>query len=200
MAGIEQNNGASKQIRSLLFVLLLGVMSAGALAGFFLYSYGPTGIYQLKNIMISPDVLGTLTYPDHNPGSNKSSRYALDKIMFSYWESSSRQWKKTAVSLDAYQSFYHRFANATSLPVASEDVISSFQRQPPATLTLDVSASIEGNKMMSKKFQGVDFASGGDFFRVELHEQAAGSNWAYFFSPGIYREALSIFASKEETK
>ena len=192
----ERREIIHKQIRNLLMVLSLGIGSALALAGFLLYVYGPTGVYSVKNVMVSPSLVGGLTYADQNPSSGKISRYTFEKIEFSYWQADKRQWSKRQISLDSYQRFYEAYAHENSLPIVGEEVIREFQQIPPAKIVVYVRLAGDDPKAALKAFQEVQFANEGDFYRVELHEQDAASSWAYFHHPRIYQEVLALFANK----
>ena len=61
---------------------------------------------------------------------------------------------------------------------------------------LTVRSSSDDPKTATKIFQEVQFANEGDFYRVELHEQNAAHNWAYFYHPNVYKQAMSIFAGE----
>ena len=52
---------ASRQIRNLLLTLGGGVLVAFLVVGSLLYIYSPTGAYKVKNILLAPSVLDSLS-------------------------------------------------------------------------------------------------------------------------------------------
>jgi hypothetical protein len=194
---VDKSEPVYKQIRNLIIVLLLGISSAGILTGFFLYYYGPSGTYLLKNVMVSPDMINGPSFDDRNPATGKVTKFVFSQIVFSYWDQGQRKWHRSFVSVDDYRLFYDKFADMKSLE-ADTAAVSTFLSSPPAKLTLHARLSDKDANKTEKAFQEVQFSYEGNLFRVELHTQATGHEWAYFYHPHIYQEVLSLFENFRE--
>lgn len=197
MASSEQNESAKKQIRNLLLVIFSGAFCAFLAAAIGLYFYGPGGRYLVKNTLLSPSILETLSYNDLNTKTGNKSRFVFDKIEFSYYETDKKHWQKVRVSPNVYQRFYQSVINEKSLIDVPENVISQFTKANPSSLVLTVrTESNAAWQELIRVFQEIQFANDGDYFRIELREQnSPESKWAYFYHPHIYREVLNLFIS-----
>lgn len=192
--GKEQPGQAFKQIKNLLMVLVLGIASAGTFAAILLYLYGPTGAYTLGNLIVAPTEIEGQGVNKNTP--EPSTRFIFDKIEFSYWSPQTRQWTTRPISLEDYGRFYDSYASDKSERATTEPTIAEFNQAPPLKLTLTGRFLTAGSGLPSKIFQEIQFASEGDFYRVELNEQKAGTQWAYFYHPRTYLEIMSLFAKE----
>jgi hypothetical protein len=176
-----------KQIRNLLIVLASGVLGAAALVGFMLYSYGPSGSYQISHVLLKPELIFKLSFSGIDPRSNRNAHFLFDRLEFSSYNESTRTIKKWTITPEAYAKFYALVANEKSLATVDESLLNRFNH--PARLILYVKTE----NSSAKPFQEIDFENGGDYFRVELHEASAQTRWAYFYSPSITRHVLQLF-------
>lgn len=192
----EKRGPVYTQIRNLLAVLTLGIGCAVVLAGLFLFYYGPTGIYVLKNVMVSPHLMDGLSYADQNPTTGKVTRYTFEKVEFSYWLEEKRLWVKQPLSLESYNHIYDTLSNDKSLADVSDVVVQQFQKAPPAKIMVYVKQAGDAGGASLNLFQEVQFAEAGDHYRVELHEQQSLGNWAYFYHPQVYQKVMSAFTSQ----
>lgn len=189
---VEYRESAYRQIRNLLITLTLGVALAVALSLFFLYYYSPSGSYRLKNVLLAPSSVESLSFSAKNRNTREIEGPSFEKMTFLYWQPSERQWRQAPVSLNSYREFYERLGDETSLADITPAMINEFQQQPMAKLIISLKQS-EGEKSISRVFQEIHFAAKSDLFRVELREDQAAHSWAYFTHPRIYNEAMAIF-------
>lgn len=194
MAKQHLDKSEKNQIRNLLAVLVFAVFSGFLLLGFFIYNYGPTGRYPVKDALLAPDLIATLDYNDTNPKTGGMSRFLFDGIEFSYFdEEKNRQTKP--INLEMYQQFYQVISNDKSLLEVPEEVIRSFNKGF-AKLKINVRTESHAEwQNVSKEFQEVHLLTNGDYYRIQLHEQpqASSSQWVYYFHPEIYKSSLNIF-------
>lgn len=191
---LNQSETVKQQIRSLLAVLALGVFCALTISFFFLYTYGPSGVYIVKNVMLSPSFIEKISF-DSQTVSGKSERLHYDKTEFFYWQPEKMIWIKKPVTLEAYQKFFTQHEDEKSIAV-SDKILASFQTPPAAKL---ISTVVNDDQSApSKIFQEVHFAQSGGFYRVELIEQNSEISWAYFYSPNIYQSVQETFSGAKE--
>lgn len=179
-------------------MLICGVASAGVVAGLYLHKYSPTGVYQLKNILLSPETVRDINFLDKNPLTGKNSRYTFDKIEFSYWEQKLKQRITTRVEQEAYEKLFIQLSGDLSLGHVSKEIVGQFQRSQDAILSLSVKLLSENSDTPLKAFQEVEFATSGDYYRVEVHEQNRQEVWQYFHHPDILKLVISILTVKKE--
>ena len=167
------------------------VIGSGALFGLLavlllLYMYNPTGQYRVSQALLSPDTLKELSYSGRNLRTGGSSRFVLDSIRLTYLDESSGQWKQVEVEPLVYRALYHRMKNDLSLLSVPEEVEEIFQAASVATLTIEVKTESPAKwQAVHEPFQRLQFASDGTHYRIELHEDEPGTNWAYFSHPGL---------------
>lgn len=176
------NASQRSQIRNLLTVLAAAVIAAGAISGWMLYHYNPSGIYYAQNVLLAPQLLG------QTPIAKKGG-IAFQGIEYIYPEGGSEQ--KINLSKNLYQAFYDTIAAEKSLDPVSDDVIAKFGKGklPRLVLKIQKNGSLED-------FQEVHFAPQGDFYRVQLRMEGSEGNWAYFYHPGITPEVAKLFTSR----
>ncbi|MCE5317698.1 MAG: hypothetical protein LLG04_10150 [Parachlamydia sp.] len=191
---IEMRPSKRKEIRNLVLVISGGVACAMAIALFMLYFYSPTGRYYAKNVLLSPQIVSQISYPEKNPKTGITVRYLFDSFVFAFYDPAKKEWSRANVKPDVYREFYDAIAEDLSIEPVSEELRQLFRQSPPTTLTVKMR---HGNGSEEKvSFQQVDFAEGQDYYRVQLREQASGNvseGWAYFFHPGIERYARALF-------
>jgi len=183
-----------KQIRNLLIVLVSGIACAAIMAGIMLHYYGVSGRYLIENVLLDPGMLSKLSYDEANAQSKVFSHYTFDHIEYSYWSPKEKKWKNIPVSPEQYRKFYDSIKNEKSVADVSDDVDSRFGGSTTSTLTIFVKAQ-EGSSgsAVPKAFQTLQFAGDGEYYRVELREQAEIAGWAYFHRTGIGKDAYSTF-------
>lgn len=195
--GPNQQETAKQQIGKLLTIIISAIAFACVFAVFMVYFYGPTGRYYVKNALISPELVEDLSYNDKNTKTGGTSLFTFEDMVFSYYDKNSQQWQKLSIDQASYAKLYQKISDEKSLTEVSEDILSVFNRTPPASLVISVSTESQASwQKMSKNFQEVQFANQGDYFRIQLHEQNSTDAWVYFFYPKIYDEALKILTKK----
>jgi hypothetical protein len=179
-----------KEIRNLLLVIGSGVGCALALALMMLYFYNPTGRYLAKNLLLSPQIMSQIAYPETNAQTGEIARYIFDGFEFAYYEPVKKEWLSASVGREAYTEFYNAVSEDLSILPISEEMQELFKQGTISSLRVHMREERAKGRI---RFQEVDFAAGGDFYRVHLRQQASEEAWAYFFHPGIERYARAVF-------
>lgn len=194
MNNIEKED-TRRQIRNLLTVIGSGIFAAFLITAFFIWNYGPSGRYEILTTLLAPHLLHELDYNDTNPKTGGFDRFIFDRIIFSYISPNDKSWRKTTVSESEYAQFYEMIKNDKSVLNPPDEVTADFMREPIAELAFIVKTeSPAAWQAVEKTFQEVQFAKNDNYFRIELHEQNPGEHWAYFYHPGIVKEAFRLFA------
>ncbi len=172
------------RIGALLAVIASAITCAFLAAVFMVVYYGPSGTYQLKNVLLSPELADTLN----------ESPIIFERLEFSHWDASRKQSKMQEVNLSQYKKFFELVQRDQSLETTFPEVAEAFYRSHPASLTLFVRTAANPHALI-KPFQIVQFAEGKDYFRVELHVETVNENsrWAYFYHADIENQVKDIF-------
>lgn len=189
-------NSTKKRVRNLIYVIGSGILFAVAITAFMLYKYNPSGRYLLSNTLLSPETIPQMSYNAYDPKTNGTSRFVFDKIEFSYFDFKNNQWISRTDSIINYGKFYQLVRSEKSVLNPSKEIIALFNQKPPATITLKVHTESPAQwQATTKNFQEVQFANEGDYFRIQLHDQSAHTQWVYFYYPHIYYEIMQLFNS-----
>jgi hypothetical protein len=174
---------AKIQIRNLLIVIGSGVIFAMALAAFMLGAYSPSGRYSAQNVLLAPETAKIMKYEG----------LVFDRVEYSIWDAKSKVWTKQEVSLPLYQEFYALVKSDESIQELPVEVKQLFDRNP-ATLTLYVRSDVKQSRGQGHSFQVLQFANGGDYYRVELRTGGANEEqqWAYFHHVGLADRFLTL--------
>lgn len=192
--GDKDKISANKEIRNLIFLIGSAVGFAVLAAVGLVWYYGPSGLYEAKHTLLSPDFFQELKYSDSNPETGGSSVFVFDTISFIYYDNDLKRWDKVEVSKEKYRQFYQLISGDVSEENVSPQLIDRFTVAYPATLELRVKVKNgSGADGTIKTFQEVVFINEGDDYRVELHESTIEKKWAYFHHPSIYQKAMNIF-------
>jgi hypothetical protein len=181
---VESNKTAAKQILNIVIVLALGVGCAFVLAMGTLYYFGPTGSYKAGNALLSLDV------------SSQLSDYEA-KVEFLYYEDKTKEWRRVKVDKENYQKFYHFIAEESSIVPIPEHIIAMFNNSNPAILTVFMKKEGENQQEEDARFQEVQILRFDDFYRIQIHDEHEGQNWAYFFHENIYDESKQLLLSED---
>ncbi|MBA3957758.1 MAG: hypothetical protein H0X51_05115 [Parachlamydiaceae bacterium] len=188
------NHSAKNQIRNLILVIFSAICGAFILSGVLLYQYGPSGRYMVRNALLSPDLLTTLSYNDTNIKTGGLSRFVYDGMVLSLPDSKSKQTREIQIDPAHYQLLYQQISSDTSLGTVPDSISTLFSKETPATLTIKVRTESHAEwQDESKAFQKLQFATEGNFYRIELHEEKSPDQWIYFNHPDIYQKALKVF-------
>lgn len=182
------------QVKELLLLMFFSLAAAFGVTFFFIYTYGPTGQYLVETTLLEPKLLTQLNYNDYNKITNAQDRFVFDHLTFSYYDQKSQVWKNVPATEMQYSQFYEKVAGQKSLSSIPEETVRKFAESNPAKLSIYVrTESPAAWQKETKLFQEVQFVE--NYFRVELHEQEPGTNWAYFYYPRIYEDAVKLFFS-----
>lgn len=190
---IEMRPSKRKEIRNLVLVISGGVACAMAIALFMLYFYSPSGRYYAKNVLLAPEIVNQISYPEKNPKTGVVVRYSFDSFAFASYDPDKKEWRRSNVKPDVYREFYDAVSEDLSIEPITDELRQLFRQSHPTTFTVKMQQG-SGNEKVT--FQEVDFAPGQDYYRVQLRSQASGDvseGWAYFFHPGIERYARALF-------
>lgn len=174
---LDAMNEQRKQIFQLLAVILSAIGAAVVLAAVMLMSYGPSGRYVARNLLLSPEMLGQLDYRD---GTN---RYSFSHIESSFFREG--KWNKGQIDLETYGKVYALLGADRSISGERREL---FNREK--LLTLSVIVKQKGGE--DTPFQETDFAKNN--YRVELVEEKGG--YAYFDRDNIQEEIFQILGNE----
>lgn len=163
------------QIRNFLLVIGSSVGFAVIVVLVTLYYYGPTGRYLTRNVLLAPEVTGSMVFMDFNPQTGGMSRFVFDRIEFVTD-------RTIPVNMDSYREIFRLIGNDRSLRDVPDDVINLFNHENPSRLILTIRTPDQG---AVKIFQEVHFAKIGDYYRIELHVEKGEGDWAYFYHSKI---------------
>src|ERR1700733_331397 len=107
------NVRAQSDLKRFLLVFLGAICGGFVLTALMLYYYSPSGQYQVKNVLLSPETLQALSYPETDKGMKAT--YVFDRISFSYYDTSQKSWQNVPVSLSQYRSFYSLISSDKSI-------------------------------------------------------------------------------------
>lgn len=187
-----------KEIRNLLGVMGAAILSAAMITAGFLYYYGPTGRYQIENVLLKPELLSTLDYNDINPKIGQMDRYVFDEVLYQEWESDKRAWKNIVIPTAAYANFYKEIYADDSVASPSAELQALFTQTPPSKLVIKVETESQSPwQKNAKDFLQVEFVE--NYYRVELHQELDKSErrepWVYFYHPQIASRVQRLFNS-----
>ncbi len=190
---VVRNETAFSQIFKLLSVIFFGVFGAMLLAWGMIHYYGASGSFNLRQVLLSPDVVSKLSYPEINRATGRKEGYHFERVEFLYFNDASREWKRKQLDLQTYHELFDQIVDDKSVTLISEELQTSFQRENPAILSIVMIKDKEaGEAEKAMVFQEVQIASTGDFYRVQLREEGGDVRWAYFYHPGLYYKILQI--------
>jgi hypothetical protein len=189
---------AKKQIRNLLTLIAASISSAVIIAFGVAYYYGPSGLYQAKNITFPPDFFSDLKYYASGPKGKQSSAFIFDAIIFSYFDEGKKEWENISLTLDQYKQIYNLFYNDESVETVTEEVKEQFTTNYFVSIYLRVriDTSLESEASV-KTFQEINIVNHGDYYRIEVHEEGSQNNWVYFYHPSIYDEVMKVVFKKD---
>lgn len=179
----NQTPSVRKQIRNLLFVLFAGVAFALMAILFALYNYNPVGNYYVKNSLISPEVISTLSRMGEK---DRQSKLFFEKIEYAHQDFESKKWTTMPLDPATYSRFYQTISDDKSMDQVPDEVKASFNELPLSTLTITLDGA-------EKILQEVQFLYKGDFYRIQIRESKNQAEWIYFYHPHIYNKAYSLF-------
>lgn len=190
------DSSKSKQIRVLLGVLGAGLVAGVIIALSMLYYYNPTGSYLAKNVLLDPENAYSLRFIEPGPKGKSLGRYTFEGVYFSYFDPIQKITKSIAVPREKYAAFYQKIAHEESIVDPSYEIQSQFNQPHQGVLAVKVrSVGEDSSKGIEITFSEIDIVNAGDYYRIRLRQSGPGSEWAYFYHPGIYQEALNIFST-----
>lgn len=178
----EQRHSARHDIRNIILVLASAMAFGVIFCLYMIYTYGPSGRYNISNALLDPIVAQEMHYQD------ASNRFALSGFQFSYFDRAQKRLIRVPVDLKAYAEFYQFIADEKSLHEVTPSMTALFDQPDVATLVILVHG---GNE--ERVFQSLQLVPGRDLFRIQLHQQDKDIQWVYFSHPGVYEKAIGLF-------
>lgn len=178
-----------------LFIIMSSSLLLGILIVYFMATnFGPSGLYQLDHVLLSPENISQMSYMERNSSTGKSQRMILHDIQYFHPSKDGRFWSKSSVGNLQYSNFYKLISNLTSVAGDSEELIRPFSQPGMTNLSIVVKPDVVILKPGDYRvFQEVQFAGDGNHFRVQLHTDDPGQvDWVYFTKEGIGKEADSV--------
>lgn len=154
-----------------------GLAAAFLITWFFISNYGPTGSYVLENVLVSPEVLKQLNYNDWNEKISEQDRFIFDKIMY----------KGKEIDLESYRKIYQLLKKDIS-----QSDVGGFSEDSNHLVIYVKTESPSVWQFISKPFQQVQFAKGGNGYRVLLHEDNQGPHWVEFFHEKVREKVEQV--------
>ncbi|WP_068466404.1 hypothetical protein [Candidatus Protochlamydia phocaeensis] len=191
---MEIRTGAKKELKRILFLLSAAIICAGLLTVFMLYFYGPTGRYLAGNSILTPLTLSQINLRDKHPQTGQNVRFIFDKNEFSYFDRKLGKRHQLVIPSDEYEQFYHLVSSDKSLENVTAEIERAFNSAHPTLLTTNLRIDVSGFAPGSKIVQIIQFAEN-DYFRVQLHGDGQGMEWAYFYHSGLYQTIMALFTA-----
>lgn len=175
--------GASmSDMRKTFMVLAAGLAAAILVTSFFISNFGPSGTYELGNVLLAPDVLKQLNYNDWNTKINGQDRFIFDKIVY---EGSLSQ---KPVDLARYGKIYQLLKSDKSVT----DETGSFSQDADKLVIYVRTESPSLWQFVSKVIGQVQFAKDGNAYRVLLHEDNKGAHFVEFHHKNVKEQVDAI--------
>lgn len=188
----EKNHSLkSKEIKILLSVLVAGLVAGVLMVFFMLYHYNPTGSYLAKNVFLDPENAYSLRYTEPGTKDKQDNRYAFEGVYYTHFDRELKKRETIPVAKAKYAQLYNLIANDQSIKEPTSYIEGLFNPSHSAALLLKVHpVGEDASKGAESIFSRIDFAFGGDYYRIRLRQSVPGNEWAYFYHPNIYREVL----------
>lgn len=184
-------------IKSLILLMSFSVACALGMSIFMVQKFGPTGAYEVKNALITPYLLENMSYNDVDTKTGAPTRFEFDKLLFTYTDSVSQKPVTVPVSLSQYRTFYETIISDISINDTTS-LTALFDRPSPYKLVVKVKTIAENAAQKEAlDFQEIEFASEGNFYRIQLREELnPQAQWAYYNHPDIRKKIFNIFVEK----
>lgn len=179
----EKESSSRKQIRKLMVVMGSAVICALLLAYFMVANYGPSGRYQVSNILLEPSFAEKISYQDTDPQTSKNSRYTFDRFELVHFDIGTNHWESARLNEKQFNQIYQLIGGDKSAAEVTPDMQSLFYASTPASLTIVVHAE---NRENTKILQEIQFADHGDYYRILLRDDTTRQNWIYFYHPKAF--------------
>lgn len=170
-----------------MLLLCSAVASALLVVLLLLYLYNPSGRYEGKNVLLSPQLVEQISFEDLNGKTGASSRFVFDNMELVFYDIAAQRWQSYPISLEKYATFFNAVQSDLSLADPDKKVENIFASQKVASLHI-VAKTVSDEKWqkITKVIQEVEFAAADDLYRVDLRQEAlGGKGWAYFHRQNI---------------
>lgn len=188
-----QNTQSRKEIRNLLLVIGSGIGCALLLSLFLILNYGPSGRYVVHNVLLSPELVSTLSYNDTNSKTGGSSRFIFENIAFNYYDPAEKKSKKLQISPEQYAQIYQIIANDKSLLEPSNAIINELEQINKSSLIIEVRTESHASWQDEQRtFQELTLIPHGGFYRISLHDEKSPTKWVYFQHEGLFEKVSKL--------
>lgn len=149
-----------------------------------IYYYGPSGSYQLRNVLLAPGTTQSLRFSENN------KTLVFHQVQFLYRDPDTRAWTRLELSIDDYAKVYALIESDVSISGDGTDYAPLFEQGQAASLILMLRPEQSYRPATAyQPFQEVHFS--GDHYRVELRVEGEGRSWAYYKHDDILKEILA---------
>ena len=187
---MNQPSFVSHRIRSIILLLGSAFACASLLVASLIYHFGPSGRYVAGHTLLSPQVMEEINQRSQQEKSKRQQSFVFNHIEFSYFDTVQRTMRRQPVSEENYKKFYDMVAQEKSLD-QTEQLALIFADVHPSILTVAMQAEGSSPTQASQTFQIVQFKE--DYFRVQLHNEGAKGDWAYFQYSNLYPKIIQLF-------
>lgn len=136
---------SKNRIIIIISVLLSGVAAACLVVFLMVYSQVNAPKYTIKNVLLAPETLQTLSPQSQSSLSNRSEKnnpslFVLKKIEFTYYDQQKGRWMTKPIDLERYKAFFQLIENEKSLKISeiSGQEVGITQQPPSSTEVLDL--------------------------------------------------------------
>jgi hypothetical protein len=152
--------------------VLIGTVGMFAIA----YKFGPSGTYQVQNVLLAPETIPNLA---SSPSGSGEPAFRFDSIEYLSYNDATRTWESTPVDISTYKSFFSAIRYEESLKQVPDKVAALFHTGKNPRLLIKVQLAESATPDIPQVFQEVQFSNDGKYFRVQLYGKAT-TEWAYF--------------------
>lgn len=183
----------ASNVKSLIILMLLSVGCAVAIAVYSVRTFGPSGVYEVENTLITPYLLENMSYDDFDTKTGAQTRFVYDELLYSYWHKNSQKNLTVPIDLQLYRHFYDIVRSDSSIPDGGENLNGLFHDADNLSIKVKT-VSDDPLSKETKIFQSVQFAREGNFYRIQLREELQpDGEWAYFNHLGITEKIRKLF-------
>lgn len=176
-----------REIYSLLFIILSGIIGALLLTLAMTLYYTTEGTYRATNVIIEPSLLSTIRYVDQEGGRGDKSSYVYDKITYLSLDTDTKKLQTVNLTSKQYDAIYSLLSGDTSMRDGAEAIEKQFSESSSLAFILKNAAHQSYYTLLR-----IEFSSDGNYYRVQLRGNGPKDMWAYFSHPNISTQVSKI--------
>lgn len=157
------------------------------------------GTYEIKSLLISPKAIETMK--EYHPIPDKEA-YVFNRVEFEILDAQGGHWLRRTIPVEHYVHFYEAVVANRSVSDLSKEALKQFEERLLGRLIVtlrpkSLPPGTEGAEKNLIVFQEVQFASGGNLFRVSIKEKEGDpEKWAYFENSQISLLVIEDFLQR----